>query len=116
VSEPLRDGLDERGVGPWSSSPSSPYVTFDQEEWGRLRADTPLSLTEADLEELRGVNESVSLDEVTNVYLPLSRLLNLYVGASQGLYALTARFLGNREPASCRRCCVDGPTTRRWTW
>ena len=83
--------------GPGESS-TSPYVAFDTEEWGRLRADTPLPLTEEELTELRGINEEVSLEEVRNVYLPLSRLLNLYVGASQGLYAATAEFLGSKEP------------------
>lgn len=77
---------------------ASPYVAFDTEEWGRLRAGTPLLLTEEELTELRGINEEVSLEEVSNVYLPLSRLLNLYVGASQGLYAATAEFLGSSEP------------------
>ena len=59
------------------------YLQFNKEEWGRLRALTPLSLTEADLVELRGINERISLEEVTLVYLPLSRLLNLYVAATQ---------------------------------
>ncbi len=53
-----------------------------------------MTLTEADLEKLRGINERVSLDEVAVIYLPLSRLLNLYVAASQGLYRVTDTFLG----------------------
>jgi type I pantothenate kinase len=55
---------------------------------------TPLSLTEADLAELRGINERISLEEVTLVYLPLSRLLNLYVAATQRLRQTTDTFLG----------------------
>jgi type I pantothenate kinase len=73
----------------------SPYVRFSREEWARLRADAPLTLDQRDLERLRGLNEPVSLDEVEAVYLPLSRLLNLYVAATQGLYRATATFLGN---------------------
>ncbi len=72
----------------------SPYVTFEREEWARLRASTPLTLTEADLDSLHGINERVSLDEVVEVYLPLSRLLNLYVAAVQDLYRTTGTFLG----------------------
>jgi type I pantothenate kinase len=72
----------------------SPYVTFSREEWARLRAATPLTLTDQDLVALRGLNEYISLDEVTEVYLPLSRLLNLYVAAAQGLHQVTDTFLG----------------------
>jgi type I pantothenate kinase len=69
-------------------------VTFTRDEWSRLRAATPLTLTNADLKTLRGINEDVSLDEVAEVYLPLSRLLNLYVAAAQGLHRVTDLFLG----------------------
>ena len=71
------------------------YLDFTHEAWGRLRADTPLTLSEADLTQLRGLNERISLDEVVEIYLPLSRLLNLYVAATQELYQATATFLGS---------------------
>jgi type I pantothenate kinase len=70
------------------------YIPFSKEDWGRLRAATPLTLTERDLAELRGINERISLEEVTLVYLPLSRLLNLYVAATQRLRQTTDTFLG----------------------
>lgn len=72
----------------------SPYLTFTAEEWGKLRASTPLDLGERDLERLRGINVELSLHEVVEIYLPLSRLLNLYVGASQELYRASDTFLG----------------------
>lgn len=71
------------------------YVQFSREEWSRLRKSTPLTLNEGDLEILRGINDRISLDEVVEVYLPLSRLLNLYVAATQNLYRATDVFLGN---------------------
>ena len=74
-----------------------PYIEFDTAEWARLRADTPLTLDESDLQSLRGINEQVSIEEVEQIYLPLSRLLSLYVGATQKLYDATARFLGHPE-------------------
>lgn len=70
------------------------YIRFTKEDWGRLRAATPLTLTEHDLAELRGINDRISLEEVTLVYLPLSRLLNLYVAATQRLRQTTDTFLG----------------------
>ena len=70
------------------------YVSFTREEWARLRASEPLSLTEAELEALRGINERVSLEEAAEVYLPLARLLHLYVEATQHLSQVTDRFLG----------------------
>ncbi len=72
------------------------YRTFSSEEWSCLRASTPLTLSEADLEHLRGINERVSLEEVVQVYLPLSRLLSLYVQATQGLFEATDTFLGKK--------------------
>jgi type I pantothenate kinase len=58
-----------------------------------------MTLTDGDLETLRGLNEFVSLQEVTDVYLPMSRLLNLYVAAAQGLHHVTDLFLGKPERA-----------------
>jgi type I pantothenate kinase len=75
----------------------SPYRQFSRAEWARLRADTPLTLTEGELEELRGLNERVNLDEVVAIYLPLSRLLNLYVAATQSLFRATQEFLGGNQ-------------------
>ncbi|MDP8924771.1 MAG: type I pantothenate kinase [Chloroflexota bacterium] len=76
----------------------SRYITFSAEEWSRLAAATPLPLTEPELARLRGINERVSLDEVAKIYLPLSRLLNLYVSATQTLHSVTDTFLG--KPAA----------------
>jgi type I pantothenate kinase len=70
------------------------YIHFAKQEWAELRAATPLTLSEADLEELRGINVKISLNEVARVYLPLSRLLNLYVAATQLLRQTTDAFLG----------------------
>ena len=75
----------------------SRFRVFEREEWSRLRAATPLPLTEEDLDRLRGLNEAVDLQEVTDVYLPLSRLLNLYVGATQKLHQAANTFLGHPE-------------------
>lgn len=72
----------------------SPYARFSREDWAKLRAATPLTLSESDLNELRGLNEYVSLEQVAEIYLPLSRLLNLYVAATQNLYQVTDKFLG----------------------
>ncbi|HUP23801.1 MAG TPA: type I pantothenate kinase [Thermoanaerobaculia bacterium] len=73
----------------------SPYIVFGTEEWAKLRADTPQPLSEEDLARLQGINESVSMREVVEVYLPMSRLLNLYVAATQDLYRATSVFLGH---------------------
>ena len=70
------------------------YRTFEREEWSRLRAATPLSLQPDELEDLRSLNDRLDPAEVTEVYLPLSRLLNLRVAAAQGLQHATDTFLG----------------------
>ena len=74
------------------------YVHFDRQQWADLRAATPMTLREADLEDLRGINERIDLDEVAAVYLPLTRLLNLYVSATQNLHKVSATFLGTLSP------------------
>lgn len=74
------------------------YLTFDREQWSVLRAQTPLTLTEKELEALRGINDRIDLEEVATVYLPLTRLLNLYVAATQNLHRVSATFLGKMAP------------------
>ena len=73
----------------------SRYLDFTRAEWARLRDATPLPLTEPQLRGLVSAHERMSLDEVADVYLPLSRLLNLYVGATQRLHEAAATFLGS---------------------
>ncbi|HEX3815217.1 MAG TPA: type I pantothenate kinase [Mycobacteriales bacterium] len=72
----------------------TPYVELSRSQWRALRASTPLRLTADELTRLRGLNEVVSLEEVADVYLPLSRLVNLQVAARQQLHAATTTFLG----------------------
>jgi type I pantothenate kinase len=73
---------------------ASPYRHFNRDEWAQLRADTPLTLTIDDLRKLQSNHDPISIDEVIAIYLPLSRLLALYVAATQGLFKATQRFLG----------------------
>jgi type I pantothenate kinase len=74
------------------------FLRFTRDEWAMLRASTPLTLHEHDLASLRGINEHIDLDEVAAVYLPLTRLLNLYVAATQQLHKASAAFLGTLAP------------------
>ena len=76
-----------------TSAAPSRYLQFTRAEWATLRADAPLTLGEHDLARIRGLNESVALDEVVDIYLPLARLLDLHIGASQVLHRATATFL-----------------------
>ncbi|MBN9457740.1 MAG: type I pantothenate kinase [Bosea sp. (in: a-proteobacteria)] len=71
----------------------SPYRVFSRDEWAHLRADAPLTLSVDDLTKLQSLNDPISLDEIVAIYLPLSRLLSLYVAATQGLFKATQRFL-----------------------
>lgn len=72
----------------------TPYVELGREQWRELRLSTPLTLTLEELLALRGLGDPVDLDEVVDVYLPLSRLINLQVAARQRLYEATTSFLG----------------------
>src|SRR4051794_2361147 len=85
------------GAGSASTSLPTPYVDLDRAAWGALRAQTPLTLGAAELERLQGLGDRVDLAEVEEVYLPLSRLLNLYVRAAGQLHGVTRDFLGERH-------------------
>ena len=90
-----REGTTIAGVAkPADTVDLSRFVEFTRAEWAELRASTPLPLTEPQLRGLVGINERMSIDEAADIYLPLSRLLNLYVGGTQQLRAATATFLG----------------------
>jgi type I pantothenate kinase len=75
----------------------SPYRQFSRSEWARLRADTPMTLAPEEIDQLSGVIEELRVEDVEEIYLPLSRLLNLYVAASQELHAVSSRFLGHGD-------------------
>ena len=77
--------IDER-FGPW--------VLLPREDWARLAPSVPLPLDADELDRLRGINDRMSLTEVADIHLPLSRLLSLYVGATQALHTATDTFLG----------------------
>jgi type I pantothenate kinase len=70
------------------------YIDFDRQTWAKLRASTPLTLTEKDIEKLRGISVQLDIDMVEHTFLPLSRLLNLHVQGSQQLATVTDTFLG----------------------
>lgn len=72
----------------------SAYLEFDRNSWAELRDNVPLTLSEQDLSKLKGINEDISMEEVVEIYLPLSRLLNLYVSARQQRSAVQESFLG----------------------
>ncbi|MBP1468540.1 type I pantothenate kinase [Candidatus Chloroploca sp. M-50] len=73
----------------------SPYLIFSRDEWARLRQGVPLPIYAEELDTLVSLNDTVSLEDVADIYLPLVRLLQLYYDASQQLYQVTNVFLGN---------------------
>ncbi|XBH20613.1 type I pantothenate kinase [Jonesiaceae bacterium BS-20] len=82
---------------PQSLTPPSAYMDLDRAAWQRLSESTPLPLTDQDVERLAGLGDPIDLAEVDAIYRPLSRLLNLYVGATRELNKATSTFL--REEA-----------------
>ncbi|GKX57543.1 pantothenate kinase [Leminorella grimontii] len=72
----------------------SPYMEFSREQWATLRDSEPLTLTEEEIISLKGINEDLSLDEVSEIYLPLSRLLNFYIDSNLQNHVVLEKFLG----------------------
>lgn len=85
-------------AGPSDHAPLSRYLDFERAEWAQLRNGTQLPLTEGELQGLVGLNDRVSLDEVADTYLPLTRLLLMYVESARELHRARAEFLGKDAP------------------
>lgn len=77
----------------------SPFLSFSRATWSELRNSVPMTLSEEDLKALQGINENLTMQEAVEVYLPLSRLLNLYVQARQSRNSVLHQFLDNDEHA-----------------
>lgn len=60
----------------------TPYLQFDRNQWAALRDSVPMTLSEDEIARLKGINEDLSLEEVAEIYLPLSRLLNFYISSN----------------------------------
>ena len=75
----------------------SPFRIFPRAVWAALRQDTPMTLTRSEIAELRSLHDRLDIEEVEEIYLPLSRLLSLYVTATQRLFRAQQRFLGTEE-------------------
>lgn len=72
----------------------SPYMKFDRKAWAALRNAVPMTLTVDELSSLQGINEDLSIEEVSEIYLPLSRLLNYYISNHFTRQSILAKFLG----------------------
>src|SRR5690349_937281 len=75
----------------------SPYLTFSRSEWAALREDTPMTLTPDEVTRVRSLHDRLDMKEVEEIYLPVSRLLSLYVAAAQRLFIVQQHFLGTAE-------------------
>ena len=72
----------------------TPYLQFNRSQWAALRDSVPMTLTEGEIARLKGINEDLSLEEVAEIYLPLSRLLNFYIRSHLRRQAVLEQFLG----------------------
>ena len=72
----------------------TPYLQFNRHQWAALRDSVPMTLTEDEITRLKGINEDLSLEEVAEIYLPLSRLLNFYISSNLRRQAVLEQFLG----------------------
>lgn len=90
-------GSPQHGTEPNGGS-ASPYIELDRAAWARLGASMTSPLSDAEIEALRGLGESLDLHEVEQVYLPLSRLLSLYVDAAGRLHRRQQEFLDQPQP------------------
>ena len=75
----------------------NPYRVFTRAQWAHLRDDTPMTLEPGEFSRLSSLHDRLDLKEVEEIYLPLSRLLSIYVDATQRLYYAQRQFLGIRD-------------------
>jgi len=98
ASGPAIAGLFDRRRSPvFNGHGITPFVEMDRAEWAALAESAPLPLTADEVTRLRGLGDPIDLDEVETIYLPLSRLLNMYVGGIGALHQVTSAFLGERS-------------------
>src|ERR1700687_6386932 len=75
----------------------SPYRVFTRAAWAALREDTPMTLRAEEVARLRSMHARLDMSEVEDISLPLSRLLSMYVAATQRLFRVQQRFLGTED-------------------
>src|SRR5215813_3242528 len=75
----------------------SPYRVFSRKEWAALREDAPMTLTPDEVMRVRSLHDRLDMAEVEDIYLPLSRLLSMYVAATQRLFRAQQRFLSTED-------------------
>lgn len=83
-----------------TSSHTTPFVEIDRADWAALAPTTELPLSPTEIVELRGLGDRLDLREVTEVYLPLSKLISLYAVGARQLHRDTSRFLRHDSPAT----------------
>ena len=96
VAAAVAELFGRRGAPVFNGHGVTPFVELDRAAWAALAASTPLPLSIDEVERLRGLGDPIDLDEVETIYLPLSRLLNMYVGGTGALHQVTTTFLGER--------------------
>lgn len=79
-----------------TSAQPSPFVEIARADWAALASASEAPLTAEEIGHIRGLGDSLDIDEVRDVYLPVSRLLNLYIAETQKLHGVTSNFLGER--------------------
>src|SRR5688572_2185863 len=75
----------------------SPFRVFSRADWAKLRKDTPMTLTSEEVARLRSLHDRLDFAEVEEIYLPLSRLLSMYVEYTQKLFRSQNEFLGTAD-------------------
>src|SRR6476646_1513692 len=88
----------------------SPYLSLSRAEWAALREDTPMTLTADEVTRVRSLHDRLDMKEVEEIYLPVSRLLSLYVAAAQRLFIVQHHFFGTPEP----RCRTSSALRAPW--
>lgn len=80
------------------SRDESPYVELERSAWAELAGDAPQPLNIDEIEQIRSIGDELDLEEVRQVYLPLTELISLRVRAAAGLHRATDKFLGRPQP------------------
>jgi type I pantothenate kinase len=93
-----RMSANGNGNGGDGSRETSPYVELDRSAWADLAKSTEAPLTAEEIAQLRGLGDELDLREVQEVYLPLSRLLSMYVESASRLHRAQEEFLRRPQP------------------
>lgn len=90
----MRNFQNQEGQIPMNETETHHIISRD--DWKELGHDTSIKMTFEELENIRGLNDPISLADVKEIYVPLVQLINLFIKQYEKLQKEKTFFLEHR--------------------